>query len=187
MDPDTLTESAPDGFTVRPAGGDSLIIHHKRTGMRRMKRFIIFWFAIWTGVCLLLLRAYLTGAETPDGRTVPLWFALPFWVLEVVVACVLAYLLFCRKSFRLGAHDLTVATNILGLTRTEAMPKESIERLLQVRDGGEGEDSFPSWGLEVEGDRTITLLRRQPYEASHWLGKVLAEWADAEFIEASRE
>ena len=66
-----------------------------------------------------------------------------------------------------------------------------------MRDGGQGDDSFPSWGLEVEADtntnpnidtdRKTTLLYRQPYEKSRWLGQVVARWAEVEFVEAAKE
>jgi len=62
-----------------------------------------------------------------------------------------------------------------------------VKRLVQVKDGGKHDDSSPSWGLRLEGDKKITLVYRQPYEVSRWLGHVLAKWADVEFSEMPQE
>ena len=59
--------------------------------------------------------------------------------------------------------------------------------IVQVKDGGEGDDSFPSWGLKVEGDRETTPIFRQSYDKSHWLGRALAKSAQVDFFEALRE
>jgi hypothetical protein len=65
--------------------------------------------------------------------------------------------------------------------------RSSIRRIVQVKDGGEDDDSFPSWGLKVEGEKEVTLIYRQPYDKSHWLGGVLAKWAQVDFVEAPRD
>ena len=122
-----------------------------------------------------------------DGGPIPLWFVMVFWAAEIVVAVLLAYLLFCKKTFRLDRDDLVMETAVLGFKRRKSIPKSSIRRLVQVKDGGGGEDSFPSWGLKVEGDKKATLIFRQPYEKSHWLGQVLAQWAGVEFAELPEE
>ena len=62
-----------------------------------------------------------------------------------------------------------------------------IKTFIQIKDGGEGDDSFPSWGLEVEEKKKNSLISQQPYESSHWLGRFLARWAGVEFIENPKE
>jgi hypothetical protein len=179
--------TTPPGFTVVPSGGDDLIIHHLRGGMGCMNIFLVVWLAGWSVGCVFLLRQYLNGGKMDDGAPIPLWFVCAFWVSEVVVACLLIYLLFCKKSFRADAVCLSVDTVVLGFKRSKTIPRKSIKRFLQVKDGGEGDDSFPSWGLKVEAEKKTTLLFRQPFEKSRWLGRILAKWARVDFIEASRE
>jgi len=110
-----------------------------------------------------------------------------FWGTDLVVAVLFTYLLFCRKSFRLDQENLVMKSDVLGFKRCKTIPKNSIQRLVQVKDGGEGKDSFPSWGLKVEGINKATLIFRQPYEKSHWLGQILSKWAGVEFVKVSKE
>lgn len=177
----------PPGFTMVPLGGNDFVIHHMRGGMGCMNVFLIVWLAGWSFGCVFLLRQYLHGGKMDDGSPIPLWFVCIFWAVEVVVACLLTYLLFCKKSFRTDASFLSVDTVVLCFRRSRTIPKNRIRRFVQVKDGGEGDDSFPSWGLKVEADKKTTLLFRQPYEKSQWLGQVLAKWAGVDFIEAPRE
>ena len=52
---------------------------------------------------------------------------------------------------------------------------------MQVKDGGEGKDSFPSWGLNVQVEKPYILLSRQEYQKSHWLGTMLKKWSGKPF------
>jgi len=176
----------PAGFSLISSGPDACIIHHKRTGMGCMNAFFIIFLLGWSLGCVLLLHRYLTE-DTTQADPVPLWVVAVFWLLEAFVAMCTTYALFCRKSFRIDTDCLTMETNVLGLRRRRNFPRDSIRHLVQVKDGGKGNDSFPSWGLRIDTDKETMLLARQPYEKSHWLGLVLAKWAQAEFIEAVRE
>jgi hypothetical protein len=51
----------------------------------------------------------------------------------------------------------------------------------QVKDGGDGEDSFPSWALAVVGRTEMRVLSKQPIEKSAWLGLIVARWAGVTF------
>ena len=55
------------------------------------------------------------------------------------------------------------------------------KRIQQIQDGGDLEDSFPSWGLTVHTSKRFQLIVRQPYASSLWLGRVLGEWSGVEF------
>jgi hypothetical protein len=64
----------------------------------------------------------------------------------------------------------------------------SIE-LRQIKDGREGEDSFPSWGLKVTGEvdqgtKGFNLISRQPHGRSVWLGRVLADQLKVPFMQS---
>lgn len=177
-------EPVPPGFVLIPSGPDTFVIHYKRTGMGCLNLFVVAWLVGWTFFCVLLLHQFLNGGTMENGDSIPLWFVLIFWGVEIGVACLLAFLLFSKRIFRVDPFALAIETNVLGYRRYKEIPRDSIERFVQVKDGGEDDDSFPSWGLKVEGDEKVTLISRQPYEKSHWLGQFLAQWADVEFVKA---
>ena len=179
----SLRVEVPPSFSLEPCGRDAFIIRHTRTGMGCMNVFLLAWLAVWTVGCVFLLREYLGGGVMENGDPIPLWFVLVFWGAEIGVVGLLIYLFFCKKSFRIDQDNLIMETDVLGLKRRKSISKRSIRRLVQVKDGGEDEDSFPSWGLRVEGDKKTTLIFRQPHEESRWLGWVLAQWAGVEFAE----
>lgn len=176
----------PEGITLQQSGED-LVIRFERTGMGCLNGFLIFWLVCWTGGCIFLLLQYLAGGVMDDGEAVPLWIVVAFWSAEIIMATYLVYVLFCEKVFRVGEQNLVIETNVLGYKRSRSIPKNAIKRLIQEKDGGEGDDSFPSWGLKIEADKKVTLVFRQPYEKSHWVGRVLAAWANVEFAKAPEE
>jgi hypothetical protein len=186
QDENGALEPTPRGFTVIPLGKDALIIHHKRTGMGCMNIFEIVWLTGWGVWCVFLLQRYLNGGTLDDGKPIAPWIVLFCWVGELIVAYHFIYWLFCKRSFLIEAACLTMETDVLGFKQRANISKGSIKRIVQVKDGGEGDDSFPSWGLKIEGDRETTLIYRQSYEKSHWLGRALAKWAQVDFVEASR-
>lgn len=95
-------------------------------------------------------------------------------------------------SYRLDQREIRVVWHL-------TLPRRTITHLLQVKDGGEGRDSFPSWGLKIKSasdnrnwfghvvsviylgsnTRYRSILFRLPYEHSYWLGIVIARWASA--------
>lgn len=180
---DSTRGNIPVGFDLERIDENVFIIHHKRTGMGCMNMFLIFWLAGWTVGCVFLLHQYLTMELMDSGDPIPLWFLMVFWGAEVLVAVLLTYLFFSRKSFRVDHEYLIVVKDFLGCRWSRPIPRTSIRRLVQVKDGGEGEDSFPSWGLQIEGERKTTLIYRQPHDKSRWLGQFLARWANVEFSE----
>ena len=155
--------------------------------------FLVVWLIGWSIFLVVFLVKYLTGGGAVEGdRWASFWHLLFMCIAEVVVACVVAYSLFARQSFRIETAHLTMETDVLGFKRSATIARDSIKRIVQEKDGGEGEDSFPSWGLKLEGEKGVekilgkTLIHRQPYEKSRWLGGVLAKWAGVDFIEAPK-
>ena len=158
-----------------------------------MNVFLVGWLIGWSMFLVFYLVQYLTegGAVEGNGWT-SFWYFLFMCIAEVFVACVVAYSLFAGQSFRIEAAHLTMETDVLGFKRRATIARDSIKRIVQEKDGGDGDDSFPSWGLklevekEVEKIRGTKLIQRQPYEKSRWLGGVLAKWAGVDFIEAAK-
>ena len=176
-----LEENVPEGFRLEEQYDGSVTIHYRRTGMGCMNLFLIFWLSFWTIGCVWLLYSYLNGGEMDDGDPIPLWFVAIFWFFEIGVAILLARLLFERRTYRLSEDKLSMVTKVLCYKRSIIIPRNSIHRMVQVKDGGGDDDSFPSWGLELEAEKEFSLIYRQPHEISLWLGQVLAHWAQVEF------
>jgi hypothetical protein len=148
--------------------------------MKTLNGFLIVWLLGWSVACAFLLRSYLTGGVMDDGEPIPIWFVGLFWGAELLVACILLYSLFCRKVFKVDYSSLSMDVNVLWLHWQKSMRINEVIELQQVKDGGEGKDSFPSWGLKVIGEvnqdtKTFKLISRQPHSRSVWLGNVLAE------------
>ena len=114
-----------------------------------------------------------------NGSDMLLWFVSVFLLAEIGVEYLLACLLFTRKTFKFEPTRLTIKSETLGYKRHKVIPKESIKLVVQVKDGGSDEDSFPSWGLRVEAEGKTILLFRQPYDKAAWFGSVVAEWSGA--------
>ncbi len=179
-----MAEAVPAGFTVTRTGPDSFEIAHRRRGMGCMNLFLLAWLAFWTVGCVMITVQYAKGGTMESGEPMPAWFPAVFWLAELLVGSLLLYLLFSQITYRADPEALVVETRLLGLSRRRRFERATIRRFVQVKDGGEDEDSFPSWGLRVEADRPRTILYRQPYEASGWLGRILALWAEVEFAPA---
>lgn len=177
----------PVGFTLESFGRDTFNIRFKRTGMGCMNIFIVAWLLIWTAGCVLMLHQYFTGGHLEDGDPIPIWFIILFLIAEIGGICLFLFLLFSKKTFSASYENLVVETDVLGLKRIRTIPRHTIHSFVQVKDGGEGDDSFPSWGLKLHGEKKITLISRQPHEKSRWLGQVLAQWAGVEFKGVSKD
>src|SRR5258706_16370329 len=113
------------------------------------------------------------------------------WIREerlltwIIVACALVALgyffvfllwnLFGRSGFRIASHALHVEKRLFFWRRVKTIHVSTMKSLEQIKDGGEGDDSFPSWGLRLVAERQFTLLFRQPIEKSDWLGLLLSQ------------
>jgi hypothetical protein len=180
-------EPPPEGFTVEPLGRDDFIIHHKRTGMGCMKVFIGGFLAFWTFFCVMMLRNFTNRCPTKQSDSADLLIAAGFWIAEIVVACLAMYLFFAKKTFRVDYNRLVMQTDVVGFKWSRTIDKHAIKQIVQIKDGGEDEDSFPSWGLKAVAEKDVKLIFRQPYEKSLWLGRVLAQWAGVEFVKVEKE
>lgn len=178
-------EPIPQGFSILWTDGSSTMIHHQRTGMVAMNIFLMVWLSMWTIACLSLLYLFIQqmqGISINNSEPVPLSIVVMFWVGEMAVTCFLIYSMFCEQTFKLTALDLTIETKLWHWRWRRIIPKESIQKVVQVQDGGRGRDSFISWGLQLKGRSPARLIFRQPYEKSEWLGQVIAAWARVEFV-----
>lgn len=175
-----LVQEVPEGFHAHldPAGR-TLEIVYRRRGMGCLVLFLAVWLTGWTFGGAFAIRQLLTDWQP----FLLVW--LTGWVVgEALVAFALSWLLFGRTVITLDAHELRVEKLLFGHARRWSERREDVRAVRQVQDGGQGEDSFPSWGLKVKGRKTRSALSRQEFEKSLWLGRVLALWSGAPFEQA---
>ncbi|MEO0795136.1 MAG: hypothetical protein AAFX93_08245 [Verrucomicrobiota bacterium] len=178
-----LLRNPPDGMKPQFASNDTFAIEYRRSGMGCMNVFLMVWLAIWTAGCVLMIRTRIPEWRQEGTDVVPIPVILLFWAFEFVVAGILLYLLFCRKSFLFDEQHMVLETRVLFYKKARIYPRNQIQQLVQFKDGGGGDDSFPSWGLKlVHEGKKHGLIHRQPHEKSQWLGSVIAAWAGVSFV-----
>jgi hypothetical protein len=175
-----LIEDVPKGFSARAdAGRRTLHITYRRQGMGCMVLFLGVWLAGWTAGGAFALWEMLRNWEP----FLLVW--LCFWFVgEVAVGCFLAWNLCGRTEMTFEPSRLLVERVLFGWRRGWLAGQRQIAEIRQVKDGGEGDDSFPSWGLVVQADKKRIVLSRQEYEKSLWLGRVLSCWSGVAFVPA---
>ena len=186
----------PDGY-ICTKEGDECVIEHKRTGMGCLNLFLGIWLGGWTVGCIFLVHSYLNGGKMEDGSPIPLWFVSAFVIPWFVVALLLSYAMLARKTFRFTNVAMHIETRLFFLRWSVTLPRDTISEIKQMKDGGEGDDSFPSWGLEIRSSSLVDspwqwfvllnnfgrnhrmrkILTRLPYDHSKWLGTKLSEWS----------
>ncbi len=175
-----LVGRVPNGFRARlDIGGRTLRITYRRRGMGCLVLFLSVWLAGWTAGGI----AAITALSREFGWFILVW--LGGWAVgELAVTYFLAWLLFGSTEIVLEPDRLVVDKVLFGWHRTSSVERSDIREIAQVKDGGEGDDSFPSWGLNVMSDEKVSVLARQEYEKGAWLCRVLSVWAGRPFVEA---
>jgi hypothetical protein len=113
------------------------------------------------------------------------WFFFCLWCLSIPTLLML-WFIFGITEFRASQNSLVVVHRFLGFSSKEQIPSHTIQSFLQIKDGGENMDSFPSWGLFVIANQKVGLLARQPIEKSDWLGRVLADFYRVQFVPSEK-
>lgn len=147
--------------------------------------FFFVWLAGWTCGCVFGTYAALFGENAIEVGL--LLFMIPFWAAEFFV---LGWALWHFRSITTITFlddELQIERRLFSYRRERVIRKDGIQCVRQIKDGGEGEDSFPSWGLAVEGEKNVKLLSRQEIEKSAWLGPIVAEWADVDFHQSAKQ
>jgi hypothetical protein len=167
--------SVPKGFKI-VREGDVLHIEHKHTGMSCMVVFLVVWLSMWTTGCVMIVK------EIRDHPGFVL-LAILFLIAEIFAAVILLWIFFGRTHYFLTPSGLLVTRRLFTWSKTRMFPMLDINGFKQVKDGGEGEDSFPSWGLVVvvSNNKSVKILSRQELQKSLWLGELLGKWSGKEF------
>lgn len=186
----------PDGYTYTIVG-DECFIEHERTGMGCLTFFLGTWLFGWSAGCAILLHGYFNGGKMKGGDPISIWLLLAFVIPWFLVAFQLLYSIFARKTFRLTNVAMHIETRLFFFRWNLCLLRDTISEIKQIKDGGDDDDSFPSWGLKLRSsslvespsqrfvlfnnfgrdDRMRTILARLPYEHSKWLGMVLSKWS----------
>jgi len=179
---DELTHSVPDGFRLNRLSAGELEIIYRRKGMGCMVLFLGVWLTGWSAGGAFAIYTLLFGnAGWGERAFMGLWLCA--WLLgETLVSYFLAWNLFGRTRIVLDVAHIRIEKILFNWIRTQEFERESIRSVRQVKDGGEGDDSFPSWGLKIStGGKRKDVLSRQTYDKSLWLGRLLSVWSGKEF------
>ncbi len=125
----------------------------------------------------------LFGEDSSYMKSQP-WFpiaAVLFYGAILLGCFITLWKLLGVTTYDLSRQNLTLKKTLLFFSRTQNIPSGDIKKVIQIKDGGTGEDSFPSWGLNLYAKRKIKLLAKEPIDKSDWLGAELAGYYDIEF------
>ena len=171
----------PKGFNLEYTINGYPLIKYRATGMTGLKIFLAMWLIFWTLGCVFFtMYAFLA----PGGIKVGLLLILiPFWAAEFIVIGAIIWNFGSIMSFEFGDEKLIVSRNCLKYKKKREIFKSYIVKIRQVKDGGESaEGTFNTWGIVIEADKKYKILHYQPIEKSEWVGRVLEEWAQKEYI-----
>jgi hypothetical protein len=166
----------PRGFQISTSETGERSIRYRTSGMWHLMAFFGVFLAIWLQGFISIIRHIINnGVDYVALAVVPM-------ALAGVGAASYASWFFCSvTSFAFGPSTLRVERSLLWYCRRQTFNKNEIEAIKQVKDGGEDEDSFPTWGLEIIANTSAVILSRQPIDKSNWLGPFIAQWADVRF------
>jgi len=175
----------PKGFSFARDPDGSWTVQYKRRGMGCMVLFLIVWLSGWTAAVAVLLYAAITR---PSALSIG--FLALFLAAELLVAAHLAPVLWGRVVLRFTGDRLTVETVLFRRRTVRELSRQDVRAVRRIKDGGKGEDSFPSWGLVVDteaGGKPISILDRQSIDKSAWLGPLVALWSGKPYIESEEQ
>jgi len=186
-----LLDIAPKGFDVRRSSNGDLYIEYRTTGMGCMVIFLAV-FVIFMGAGFIFAW-HLEGSEGMRK----IFFELPWWAYFALFAGFSAYIyftffllwsLFGKTLYWAAPNRLSMEKRLFLWSKQVVVDRKDMKTLIQVKEGGGDDDSFPSWGLDLVTDkkvflfsRKVKLLFRQRIEKSDWLGSLLAMTYDIPF------
>lgn len=132
------------------------------------------------------------------------WLLLFGFLLLSVFSSFALWHIFGITYFQASHNSLIIVKQLFTMRLRISIPSPAIQYFNQMKDGGEGMDSFLSWGLEIitnqriyersislpswfpglsdrEMYRTVMLLDKQSIDKSDWLGRVLADFYDVNY------
>lgn len=173
--PETTTE-IPKGFRVESDESGNETISYKTTGMGCLLWFLVI-LQLGIGGCFAFIGYHEPAGMLKVFNARGAWFCFGCgFVAMIYFTSVLMFHLFGSTVFVVHPTKLTVRKRLFGLSSAKSIDRNKMEYYEQIKDGGGGDDSFPSWGLNLWAGRRIKLLARQPIEKGDWLGPKLAQF-----------
>jgi hypothetical protein len=184
----------PKGFRLYRHPPNSFKVTYRTKGMGCMVTFL----GVLLTVTLVFCLSWFFRTPPQERATVfqeilanvfQNWF-LPILVLAGLLGRIFGYFgalfvflwkVFGITTFEIEPHVLLVTKRLFGRQIIHRILRAEMVELEQVKDGGEGEDSFPSWGLKLHASKTFNLLTRERLEKSDWLGQFLADYYGLNF------
>jgi hypothetical protein len=165
----------PKGFEIGTLENGDLVVRYRTTGMGCLAVFLAVWLAMWTCGCLKFTKEAIFNGIGINWFM--LLFMIPFWFAEVAMIVYAAWFFGSVTVFTLTPEELVAERSLLWFCRRRVLARQEITVVKQIKDGGEGKDSFPTWGLALIGEKEVRILSRQPIEKSDWFGPIIATWA----------
>lgn len=167
----------PHGFELNYINKEVFTVKYERTGMTAMNFFLRILLLGWTSGCIVILFISYMNKDLMH-----FYFALLMLLVDIIMLLIFLYSVYCKKRFQFNEECLVIKTQVLYYKTTKLFTKTNITQVKQVTDGGEGKDSFPSWGLKMMyRNKKVAIILRQPHEKSLWLGKQISTWANVPF------
>jgi hypothetical protein len=161
------------------------------------------WLLILTLYEILNLSLWQVFQKLPNAIGNYWWFVFGFLLLSVPTFFALWHI-FGMTHFQVSHESLIIVKQLFIIRVKKNIPSPAIRYFNQIKDGGEGMDSFPSWGLEIITNqriyersislpswlpelsdrqiyKTVMLLDRQSIDKSDWLGRVLADFYEVDY------
>lgn len=165
--------------------------------------FCYVWLLISTLYEILYLSLWQVLQKLPNAIGNYWWFVFCFLLFGVPTFFALWHT-FGITDFQASHESLIIVKQLFGIHLKKNILNTAIRYFNQIKDGGEGMDSFPSWGLEIITNqriyersisfpswlpqlldrqiyKTVMLLDRQSIDKSDWLGRVLADFYKVDY------
>jgi ankyrin repeat protein len=178
-----IQAGTPPGITLARNDRAELVIIHRTHGMRGLKIFAWVWCTFWLGMSgFALLGMWRESASFASfiakiGSHPGLWMPPLFFGICLVVAAFFIWLLYKQTILTLRAGEIEIERRLGLISWRKILPKSTFTAFQVKKDGGEGDDSFPSWAVQAEFSGNTTLIvARQEREVADWLCLQLSQW-----------
>jgi hypothetical protein len=188
----------PKGFRLYRPQPNSFKVTYRSEGMGCMVTFLGVFLGAFPTVALVIFLSWFFSTSSQEKATVFQEFLAnvfedQLWALLALVAIlggmfsyfvfllIFLWKVFGIMIFEIEPHVMLVTKRLFGRQIIHRVLRAEMVELEQVKDGGEEEDSFPSWGLKLHASKTLNLLGRERLSKSDWLGQFLADYYGLNF------
>ena len=177
----------PKGFLEKHSNG-CLVIGWRRS-LGCLSCFCAAFLACFTFAPIFVISSYLLNGKMDDGSPIQLWFPIAACVGWLVAATFCLPLIFTEKRFVFLKEKLIIESKVLFVRWKREIEKSTIQNIKLVKDGGEGDDSFATWGVRAEyaksgfyfffATKIHCLLPRVEKNQATWFHQRVSKWAES--------